>query len=113
MNVTTEKIGLLLLAAAAVIGVILLAALTLHIHGVDPNAAGLVGVVVGGLVAFAKDIIAALRSYSTAAQMNRMSDQLASAAPVTTQDSPQDAKEAARQTADAADDKATQIEGAK
>lgn len=81
MTYKPEKIALLVLAGIAIVGLIVLAVATLRAHTIDPNASALIGVVATGLIAFAKDIVQAIRSYTTGDQMNRMSDQLAKAAP--------------------------------
>jgi hypothetical protein len=67
---------------------------------VDPNAATLVGVIAGGLIAFSKDIVAAIRGYAMNAQLGKVTDQLAASAPTGDGSAaPADAVEAADQTA--------------
>jgi predicted acylesterase/phospholipase RssA len=77
-----EKLVLLILAGIAILALGVIAILALRTGTLDPNAGTLLGAIVAALAAFGKDIVQAIRSYSTAAQMNRMADQLAMANPV-------------------------------
>lgn len=77
-----EKLALLILAGLALAALSLIAVLALRGGQVDANAAGLIGVIVGGLIAFGKDAIAAVRSYAMSAQLGKVTDQLAASGPV-------------------------------
>lgn len=72
---------------------------------------GMIGVIVTGLIAFSKDIVQAIRSYSMSAQLGKVTDQLAQAGPVPADPAPKDAKAAADLVAGAADDAADTIKG--
>lgn len=105
-----EKIALLALAGACVGSLTWIAIRALAGTMVDPNAATLIGAIATGLIAFSKDIVAAIRGYSMSAQLGKVTDQLAASAPTTDPTPvPADAAEAADQTAQAAVDKADQI----
>jgi hypothetical protein len=88
-NSTLEKVGLLVLAAIAVGALAVIAFMSLKAGTLDPNAATLLGAIATGLVAFAKDIVAAIRGYSMSAQLGKVTDQLAAAGPVVDPDKPQ------------------------
>jgi hypothetical protein len=105
-----EKLALLMLAGGCVGALTWIAIRALTSDMVDPNAATLVGVIAGGLIAFSKDIVAAIRGYAMNAQLGKVTDQLAASAPTGDGSAaPADAVEAADQTAQAAVDKADQI----
>lgn len=104
---TLEKLGLLILAGMAIVTLAVISFKALARDSVDPNAATMIGVVITGLIAFGKDIIQALRGYAMSAQLGKVTDQLAASGPAAPL--PDDAAEAARQTAEAAQDKADQI----
>lgn len=80
-NSRLEKIGLLALAGASVGGLIWIAIDSLKANALDPNAATLLGAIVAGLIAFGKDIVAAIRGYSMSAQLGKVTDQLAASGP--------------------------------
>lgn len=84
-----EKLALLSLAAMAIVALSVIAILALRSTGLDPNAAGMIGVIVGGLIAVAKDIVAAVRSYAMSAQLGKVTDQLAASGPVVDPNTPQ------------------------
>lgn len=107
-----EKLGLLGLAGASVVGLIWIALRALKVGTIDPNTATLLGVIVTGLVAYGKDIVAAIRGYSMSAQLGKVTDQLAASGPAVTQP-PADVVDAANQVAGAAADEADAIGGAK
>lgn len=77
-----EKLALLALAGVSIIALTWIAILALKSGSVDPNASALIGVIVTGLIAVGKDIVAAIRGYSMSAQLGKVTDQLAAAAPV-------------------------------
>lgn len=77
-----EKIALLALAGLCIISLTWIAIKALSTGTVDSNAATLIGVIAAGLIAFGKDIVAAIRSYAMSAQLGKVTDQLAAAAPV-------------------------------
>ena len=77
-----EKLGLLLLAAGAVILLGWIGLNALEEGKIDPNASALIGVIVTGLIAFAKDVLQAIRGYSMSAQLGKVTDQLAASGPV-------------------------------
>lgn len=79
-----EKIALLSLAGIAVLSLTIIALVALKLGHIDPNSATLVGVIVGGLIAFSKDIVAAIRGYSMSAQLGKVTDQLAASGPAQT-----------------------------
>lgn len=81
-NNSLEKIVLLVLAGVAIGALTWIAIRALKAGSVDPNASALIGVIVTGLIAIGKDILAAIRSYANAAQLGKVTDQLAAAAPV-------------------------------
>lgn len=83
-----EKIGLLLLALLSVIALGAIAILAIRAGTIDPNASALIGVIVTGLIAFGKDIVAAIRGYSMSAQLGKVTDQLAASGPVPTDPQP-------------------------
>jgi hypothetical protein len=98
-----EKIALLALAGGCVISLTWIALDALKAGSVDPNASTLIGVIAAGLIAFGKDIVAAIRSYAMSAQLGKVTDQLAASGPVVdAPPPPADAQEAAEQVADAA-----------
>lgn len=103
MDTTKDRVGLLGLAVLIVIGLVLIGIIAL-VKKLTPEAATLVGVIVTGLVAWGKDIIAAIRGYSMSAQLSKVTDQLAASGPVANDNTvvPKDAVEGARQAADAA-----------
>lgn len=111
MDTRLEKLLLLAIAAACVIALTWIALTAIRVGTIDANGATLVGVIVGGLIAGWKDIIAAVRSYSMSAQLGKVTDQLAASGPVTpdTSPSPQNAIDAADKVAGAATDAAADI----
>mgnify|MGYP003387301186 CR=1 FL=1 len=85
MNETRlEKLLLIALAFVALIILGVIGVLALLHSTIDAVAASVVGVIVTGLIAFSKDIIAAVRGYSMSAQLGKVSDQLAASGPVVT-----------------------------
>jgi hypothetical protein len=76
-----EKKWLLQLCGACIGGLILLGVVSLF-HGVDATGATIVGVIVGALGTNAKDLVSAVRSYSMAASLQRVTDQVAAATPI-------------------------------
>lgn len=106
-----EKLGLLLLALLSVLALGAIAILAIRAGTIDPNASALIGVIVTGLIAFGKDIVAAIRGYSMSAQLGKVTDQLAASGPATPPASPPPANviEAAEDVAGAAQDRADQI----
>lgn len=77
-----EKLLLIGLAFVAIIILAILGVLALRHDGMDANSAGMIGVIVTGLIAFAKDIVQAIRGYSMSAQLGKVTDQLAASGPV-------------------------------
>lgn len=110
-NTYTEKVALLVLAGGCIGSLTWIAIVALNKTGeVDSNAATLIGVIAAGLIAFGKDIVAAIRSYAMSAQLGKVTDQLAASGPIpdlTT--TPPDAQAAADQVAAAATDEADRI----
>ena len=86
-NTFFEKLALLSLAAISIIALSIIAVLALKSGSVDPNASALIGVIVTGLIAVGKDIVAAIRSYAMSAQLGKVTDQLAASGPVVPADS--------------------------
>jgi hypothetical protein len=80
----TKLVQTLLIGLAALSLVILgiLGVLALRHGGMDANSAGMIGVIVTGLIAFSKDIIQAIRGYSMSAQLGKVTDQLAQSGPI-------------------------------
>lgn len=76
-----EKITLLGLAGLCIVSLTWIALKALSANAVDTNAATLIGVIAGGLIAFGKDIVTAIRSYAMSAQLGKVTDQLAKSAP--------------------------------
>ena len=111
MNTQSEKLGLLLLAGMSIGSLTAIAILSLRVGEVTANAATVIGVIVGGLIAFGKDIIQALRGLSMSAQLSKVTDQLAASGPVVDAVPAPDAQAAAQVVADAAQDQADQITG--
>lgn len=106
------KLEKLLLIALAFVSLVILGVLGVMalMHGtIDAVAAGIIGVIVTGLIAFSKDIVQAIRGYSMSAQLGKVTDQLAQAGPVPTDPAPKDAQAAADTVADAAVDAADTI----
>lgn len=87
-DVKPEKLALLALAGLSIIALWWIAWSALRAGSVDPNASALIGVIVTGLIAVGKDIIQAIRGYSMSAQLSKVTDQLAAAAPVALPDTP-------------------------
>jgi hypothetical protein len=110
MNPQSEKMGLLILAGLSIGALTAIAVLSLHAGQLDANAATVIGVIVGGLIAFGKDIIQALRGLSMSAQLSKVTDQLAASGPVV-DPAPADAKAAAQEVADASQDAADKVAG--
>ena len=109
-STSAEKLALLVLAGACIVALTWIALASLKAAALDPNASTLIGVIAGGLIAFGKDIVAALRSYAMAAQLGKVTDQLADSTPKPKEtDAPAGAEEAAQDTADAAQAKADTI----
>jgi hypothetical protein len=110
--VNDTRLEKLLLIALAFVSLIILGVLGVMalMHGtIDAVAAGIIGVIVTGLIAFSKDIVQAIRSYSMSAQLGKVTDQLAASAPTTPETAPQTAIDAADRVATAATDAADQI----
>lgn len=107
-----EKLLLIGLAFVAIITLGVLGVLALRHGGMDANSAGMIGVIVTGLIAFAKDIVQAIRGYSMSAQLGKVTDQLAQAGPVPVDPAPKSATEAADVVAGAADDAAAEVRAA-
>lgn len=84
-----EKIGLLILAALAIVTLAIISFKALSQDTVDPNAATMIGVIITGLIAFGKDIIQAIRGYAMSAQLGKVTDQLAASGPVADPANPQ------------------------
>lgn len=78
-----EKLTLLALAGGCILSLTWIALAAIKAGTVDPNAATLIGVIAAGLIAFGKDIVAAIRSYAMSAQLGKVTDQLAASGPVT------------------------------
>lgn len=105
-----EKLVLLALSGACIVALTWIALASLKSATLDPNAATLIGVIAAGLIAFGKDIVGAIRSYSMSAQLGKVTDQLAASGPATDgQPAPQNAQNAANQVAGAADEEASKI----
>ena len=102
-----EKMALLVLAGGCVGALTWIALDALH-AAIDANAATLIGVIAGGLIAGFKDIVAAVRAYSMSAQLGKVTDQLAASGPAISP-IPPDIAAAAQTTADAAQDQADAI----
>ena len=77
-----EKLALLGLAAASIGALTWIALAAMRLNGMDPNAATLIGGIATGLIAFGKDIVAAIRAYAMSAQLGKVTDQLAASGPV-------------------------------
>ena len=77
-----EKLALLALAGITLAALFLIAIDALSKPKIDSAVAGLLGAIVGYLAGSSKDIIATIRSYSTSAQLGKVTDQLAASAPV-------------------------------
>jgi high-affinity Fe2+/Pb2+ permease len=88
-----EKIWLLAITglAIALLGGIAIYALSKS-ENVNSESATLVGVVVAGLGAFAKDAIGAVRAFWQDDRMGKMTDQIAASAPASLSDAPQEVK---------------------
>lgn len=115
-DTSNEKLALLILAGIALVALAWIALRSLQAGTVDANAATVLGVIVGGLIAIAKDIIAAIRGYSMSAQLSKVTDQLAASGPAV--DPPpvatEDAVQGAQQATDAAQEATDQLkEGTK
>lgn len=106
-----EKLALLALAGLSIIVLAVIAILALHGGEISASTAGVVGVIVTGLIAVGKDIVQAIRSYAMSAQLGKVTDQLAASAPLAEMlgDAPQEAADAAQVVADAAQDKADEV----
>lgn len=104
----TEKLLLIALAALALLILGILGVMALWSRTMDPNAAGMIGVIVTGLIAFSKDIIQAIRGYSMSAQLGKVTDQLAASAPAI-EAAPADAVAGAQAAADSAQNAADEI----
>lgn len=76
-NTRIEKIAML-----AIVGGIVIA---ITVIGMATHDNTILGMVVTGMIAFAKDIIAAIRGYSMSAQLGKVTDQLAKAGPAPTE----------------------------
>lgn len=74
-----EKLALLGIAGIAII--------SLTIIGLMTKDATVLGMVATGLIACAKDIVAAIRGYTMSAQLGKVTDQLAASGPVATEES--------------------------
>jgi hypothetical protein len=106
-----DKTGLIGIAAIAVISLCGIAVYSIY-HGLNSEAATLVGVIVTGLAALTKDIVAALRGYSMAAQLGKVTDQLAASQPsASIEPVPQDAVDGAQAATDAAQAKHDELAG--
>lgn len=77
-----EKLALLILAGLSIVSLTMIGMTVIRVGSLDANGAGLLGVVIGALAASAKDIVQAIRGYSMSAQLSKVTDQLAAAAPV-------------------------------
>lgn len=77
-----EKVAMLALAGGALVVLAVVAIKALNSGTLDANAAGMLGVIVTGLIAFLKDIVTAIRGYSMSAQLGKVTDQLAASGPV-------------------------------
>lgn len=75
-----EKMGLILVIALIVAALTWIASYSIG-HRIGADVATLVGVVVTGLVSFAKDLVSALRGLSMSAQLTKVTDQLAASSP--------------------------------
>lgn len=110
-----EKLAMLALAGGCIVALTWIALRALGLNHVDPNVATLIGVIAGGLIAYGKDIIQAIRSYAMSAQLGKVTDQLAASGPVDASKLPgkvpDDAADAADAVAEAATDKADEIKG--
>lgn len=109
-NSQRQQLALLAIAGGSIIALTWIALRALKAGSVDPNASALMGMIVTGLIAVSKDIIAAVRGYSMSAQLGKVTDQLAASGPATGP-TPPDATAAADQVADAATTKADEIRG--
>ena len=77
-----EKVGLLILAAMGVATLAAIAVLGLYWGDkIGSEVATMLGVIITGLIAFAKDIISAIRGYAMSAQLGKVTDQLAASGP--------------------------------
>lgn len=77
-----EKLALLGSLYLCIISLTAIALVGLRETEINSDAATLIGVIAGGLIAFAKDIVAAIRSYVMSAQLGKVTDQLAEAGPI-------------------------------
>lgn len=110
-STSTEKLALLALAGGCIVSLTWIALAAIKAGTVDPNASTLIGVIAAGLIAFGKDIVAAIRSYAMAAQLGKVTDQLADSTPKArpSPDNAEGVEEAAQDTADAAQAEADAI----
>lgn len=104
-----EKLLLLGLAGLAIVALTALGFSVIRAGKIDATTGTILGVIVGILGTFSKDIVQAIRGYSMSAQLGKVTDQLAASGPVASEASPQSAIEAANQVANAAADQAAVI----
>lgn len=76
-----EKAGLLGLAALSIGILAVIAFLAIDSGKISSDVATLVGVIATGLIAFGKDVLQAVRGYGMAAQLGKVTDQLAESKP--------------------------------
>lgn len=81
-----EKLALLGLAGFNLVVLAIIAVMILRVGTLDANAAGMIGVIVTGLVALPTVVIQAIRGYSMSAQLGKVTDQLAASTPQSTED---------------------------
>lgn len=81
-----EKLALLGLAGFNLVVLAIIAVMILRVGTLEANAAGMIGVIVTGLVALPTVVIQAIRGYSMSAQLGKVTDQLAASTPQLTED---------------------------
>lgn len=96
-----EKVGLLGITLACIGALTWISVKALGSDTLDPNASTLLGAIVAGMIATAGACIQALRGFAMSAQLGKVTDQLAAAAPVPPPAS-DGASAAANEVADAA-----------
>lgn len=77
-----EKLALLALAGLAIASLTGLGVGVIHAGKIDATTGTILGVIVGILGTFSKDIVQAIRGYSMSAQLGKVTDQLAASGPV-------------------------------
>ncbi len=103
------KLGMMLLSGFSIAATAGIAAGAIH-YRIPNDSQTLLGVIVGGLLLYSRECVQAVRAIMQDAKTGVLTDHLARSNPTNDNTVPEDAAEAARMTADAADKKAGQIE---